>query len=85
LFSYHKDNENFCYFICFGLIKRIVLKTIKTFKIPSPDLELQHKIVSQLKVFQNKQYLIVKHQENKLSELKAFKSSLLDTAFKGEL
>ena len=66
-------------------IKRIVLKTIKTFKIPVPAIQVQTKVVNQLVGFQEKHYQIVKNQETRLSELKILKSSLLDAAFKGDL
>lgn len=67
-------------------IKRIVLRTIKTIKIPIPkDIKEQIEISNYFDDLNKPYQKLVETQTQKLNHLKALKSSLLDQAFKGEL
>ena len=67
-------------------IKRIVLRTIKTIEIPASKKIKDQEKISQYFDDLNKPYQkLIETQTDKLKNLKALKSSLLDQAFKGEL
>jgi type I restriction enzyme S subunit len=54
-------------------------------KVPIPNLEIQEKIVKKLDLAFDKHQTLIQELQIQLSNFNALKSSLLDSAFKGEL
>lgn len=65
--------------------KEVSKTSLKSFKIPLPNIETQLKLSKLFSDYQKNIDGIVLIQIQKLNHLKALKSSLLDQAFKGEL
>jgi type I restriction enzyme S subunit len=65
--------------------KEVSKTSLKGFEIPLPSIKIQLKLSKLFSEYQEKIDGIVSIQTQKLSHLKALKSSLLDQAFKGEL
>ncbi len=89
LFHYltsHKVQELIEPFIKGAQYPAISDKDLLSIAIPIPDsIDEQQKIVSRIKLVTDKTNDVIKEIQNKLQNLKALKSSLLDQAFKGEL
>lgn len=68
-----------------ALIPSMSVDHLASLQIPIPPLNVQEKVVLYLEEISRKQTAILTKQKQRLVELKALKSSLLDTAFKGEL
>lgn len=65
--------------------KNLVLTDIKAMSLPLPPLSEQAEITVYLRDIQHKQQLLINEYNQRLSNLNALKSSLLDSVFKGEL
>ncbi|WP_417559175.1 restriction endonuclease subunit S [Mesoflavibacter zeaxanthinifaciens] len=65
--------------------KEVSKTSLKTFKIPLPQIEIQLELSKKFSAYQKVIDSISLIQTQKLNHLKALKSSLLDQAFKGEL
>lgn len=66
-------------------VKGIKSSVLKKFDIPLPSIEEQHKIVSHLDALSERTRALEVATQEKLNDLTAFKASLLDAAFKGQL
>lgn len=66
-------------------VAAVYYKTFKNLELKIPKIETQNKIVEKLSEFSNKLNQTTAYQTQKLNNLKALKSSLLDKAFIGEL
>ena len=68
-----------------GGLKRIPRPFLEEWKIPVPKLSVQKKQVTRIVKIQEETKQLENSIQDKLTNLKALKSSLLDQAFKGEL
>lgn len=68
-----------------GGLKRIPRPFLEEWKIPVPKLSIQKKQIKRIVQIQEETKQLELSIQNKLENLKALKSSLLDQAFKGEL
>lgn len=64
---------------------KLALTRLKEVTLPIPNIERQNKAVVQFDILSSKTQAIIKEQNDKLTNLKALKESILDKAFKGEL
>lgn len=64
---------------------KLALTRLAEVEIPIPSIEMQDKEVKEFDLISSKTNEILKHQQSKLTYLKALKASILDKAFKGEL
>lgn len=64
---------------------KLALTRLAEVEIPIPSIEMQDKEVKGFDLISSKTNEILKHQQSKLTYLKALKASILDKAFKGEL
>ncbi len=64
---------------------KLALTRLAEVEIPVPSIEIQEKEVKEFDFINSKTNEILKHQQSKLTYLKALKASILDKAFKGEL
>lgn len=64
---------------------KLALTRLAEVEIPIPSIEIQDKEVKEFDLISSKINEILKHQQSKLTYLKALKASILDKAFKGEL
>lgn len=64
---------------------KLALTRLAEVEIPIPSIEIQDKEVNEFDLISSKINEILKHQQSKLTYLKALKASILDKAFKGEL
>lgn len=58
---------------------------ISNFEIPLPPIDVQLKLVEKVDILDEKNRSLKKQISSKIEDLKALKSSILDSAFKGEL
>jgi len=66
-------------------IKRVVIKTLKTFQIPLPPLPEQERIVAYLETSLAKLDTLIVEQQERLAQLMELKKSILQEAFEGKL
>jgi type I restriction enzyme S subunit len=66
-------------------LKRVVKDFVKGYPILLPSIEVQRKICGYLDKIKEKQQSLLHQQTTRLLELKQLKSSLLNSAFKGEM
>lgn len=64
--------------------KRVYLKSVRTFNIPSVPIDIQTQTIAYLDALHVKVEALKKAQMSKKEELLALKASLLESAFKGE-
>jgi type I restriction enzyme, S subunit len=97
--DYNKLDTNYLYYIIQSkyvkdellsrseraLIPSMSVDHLKSIKIPTPQLQIQQKVVKYLDEISQKIEKIKQAQKAKMNSLKALKASILDQAFKGEL
>ncbi len=66
-------------------VKNLNLSIIKSIDLPLPPLQAQQKVVACFNEISQKLEQIKQLQKEKMTHLKAPKSSILDSAFRGEL